>query len=165
MKYVIPIFLATFFIHCTGNDKHQVVVLKNLSPHTVYFVLSPDSFLRAPGAIARIRPSVYPGGEKDTASTAAEIEARQQSLFRYQIQKGKSAVILSSEAAGIFVDKISIKSIIRDRYQGKAHVFLIRESHLKKYSDEVIINKKLYDHFHTITEDEIATDTTVFEYR
>ena len=72
--------------------------------------------------------------------------------------------MLSSESAEIFVDAISIQRIINDRYNGKVNVFIVKESDLSEYSDQAIIEKKLYKYVTTLTEKSITDDTITIQY-
>ena len=108
--------------------------LKNASSETIYFVISPDSILSNPNDIWRIRPVT---AESDL-SRISDITFREDqdsiriknNLYRYRIEGGSSAIILSSESAESFVDATSIQSIISHRYNGKVNVFVVKVTYL-----------------------------------
>jgi len=161
IRVLIAFCLLTGLVSCK-RGMHQQVRLKNASSETVYFVISPDSILSNPNDISRIRPittkSDYSKISKDQDSIWKE------TLYRNRIEKGKSGILLSSESAEIFVDAISVKGIVNDRYNGKVNVFVIKESDLSEYSDRSIIEMKLYQYVTTLTEKSITADTTTLQY-
>lgn len=167
IRVLIGFCLLAGLVSCKPG-RHQQVQLENASSETIYFVISPDSILSNPNDIWRIRPIT---AESDL-SRISDITFKEDqdsvsikhNLYRYRIEKGTSAIMLSSESAEFFVDAISIQRIINDRYNGNVNVFAVKENDLSEYSDGAIIEKKLYKYVTTLTEKSITSDTTTIQY-
>jgi hypothetical protein len=161
IRILIGFCLLAGLVSCK-RGKHQLLQLKNASAETIYFVISPDSILSNPNDIWGIRPK---SAKSDLSRISEDQDSiRKQILYRYRIAKGESEIMLTSGSAEIFVDAISIQSIINNRYNGKLNVFVIKESDLSGYSDQAIIEKKLYKYVTTLTEKSITGDTTTIQY-
>lgn len=148
---------------------HQVVELRNSSSEAIYFLISQNKTLSSSNDIAKIRPmtskSISEIQNRDVEYEDKEIaESVKQNLYKHRIERDSIEILLTSESAGIFVDAISIRSIIKDRYNGTLHIFIISENDLQKYSDQEIIDKKLYTYFKSLTVKDIKEDTLTFEY-
>ncbi len=165
MRWIIYIIFQLLIVGCQRGD-HQVILLKNLSAKDIYFLISKNKILTNKDDIARIRPIVARKlQETNSNSVNNQVEhSRKQSLFRFLIEKDSIEVILTSEAAGIYVNAITIKSIIKDRFDGQINIFIINENDLIKHSDQEIIDKKLYKYFKTLTLEDIVADTLTLEY-
>lgn len=169
-KWLIGLIVITLATSCRRGI-HQTVDLKNSSSESIYYLISKNTVPHT-DEIESIRPRSYEssGSEKNQnpAKNAEDSLMRmriEQNLYRFRIKSNDSATILSSESAEVFVDVVSIQSIIRDRYNGKANVFIIKESDLKKNSDEDILDKKLYAKVISLTEEDITNDILAFEYK
>jgi hypothetical protein len=167
IRFLIGFCLLAGLVSCRRGT-HQQVQLKNASSETIYFVISSDSILSNPNDIWSIRPIT---AESDLSKISDMTFREDQdsirskhNLYRYRIEDGGSAIMLSSESAEIFVDAVSIQSIINHRYNGKVNVFVVKESDLSQYSDEAIIEKKLYKYVTTLTEKSITEDTLTVQY-
>jgi hypothetical protein len=169
-KWFFVIFIFVSLVNCKRN-RHQVVELKNLSSQTVYYLISKNRTITNANEIADIRPKSYESfieSEKNQIHVLDEEDSLmrlKQNLFQYRIEANASTVVMSSESAEIYVDKISIQSIIKDRYNGEANIFLIKSRDLEENSDVEIIERKLYIHLISLTEEDITRDTVVIEYR
>lgn len=165
MRLLIFICFLIVFASCKRGN-HQVVELRNLSSENIYFLISKNKVLTSPNEVAKVRP-ITSGSIADVKvqhEDKEQAKSIKQNLYRYQIEKDSTELILSSESSGIFVNSISIQSIINDRYNGRFYVFIITENDLLKYSDQEIINKKMYKHFKTLTAKDIEEDTLTLEY-
>ena len=166
MTRMLILFCVIALVSCK-HGRHQQVQLKNVSEETVYFVTSADSILSNPNDINRIRPVTFESDLSsigDTALKRRDQDRIEQNLYRYRVERGDSAIILSSESAEIFVDAISIRSIIRNRYSGRLNIFIVKERDLSEYSDEVIIKQGLYKYVTTLTEQNVTDDLITIQY-
>ncbi len=148
---------------------HQVVELRNSSSEAIYFLISQNKTLSSSNDIAKIRPvtpkSISEIQNRDVEYEDKEIaESVKQNLYKHRIERDSIEILLTSESAGIFVEAISVGSIIKDRYNGTLHIFIISENDLQKYSDQEIIDKKLYTYFKSLTAEDIKEDTLTLEY-
>lgn len=165
MRLLIFICLLIVFVNCKRGN-HQVVELRNSSSENIYFLVSKNKILTSPNEVAKVRP-ITSGSIEDVKAQHEDKEqekSNKQNLYRYQIERDCVETILSSESAEIFVNAISLQSIINDRYNGYFYVFIIGENDLLKYSDQEILDKKLYKHFKTLTAKDIKEDTLTLEY-
>lgn len=165
MRWIICIYFLLAFAGCKRGNP-QVVALRNLSSENLYFLISENKVLTNTNEIARIRPiTSNPFSEiKVEYEDKEQAESIKYNLHRYLIEKDSLTILLSSESAGTFVNAITIQSIIKDRYNGELNIFIITENNLKKYSDQEIIDKKLYRHFKALTAEDIKEDTLILEY-
>jgi hypothetical protein len=170
-KWLIGLMIFIFATHCKRGT-HQTIELKNSSSESVYYLISkniePDE-----NEISKIRPAAYESfteNKKDHGHAKSDEDSTmrmriKQNLYRYRIERNASAIILSSESAEIYVNIISIQSIIKDRYNGEANVFIIKERDLERNSDKEIIAKKLCTHFVSLNEGNLTHDTLILEYK
>jgi hypothetical protein len=142
---------------CCRTNPHQVVAIRNLSSQPIYFLVSKNT-IPTEYEIANIRPI--------TSDLNKYLDENfENSLCRYRIKKNESAIVISSESAGIFVDAISLQEILKNRYDNEAHVFVIKSTHLASNTDKEIIDNKLYDQFSTLTDKSISRDSSILEYK
>jgi hypothetical protein len=158
MKLLV-IFSSCFLLFACERNSHQAVVMKNWSSETIYFILSANEEIVDPYEIANLRSMILA-----PRTLKMRVEEMYEKLERFRIPAGNSAMILSSESAGIFVNAITIKSIIEDRYSGKIHIFIIKERDLKNYPDNEILERKMLRHFTTIMAEGIDKDIFMLEY-
>jgi hypothetical protein len=170
IRVVIGFCLLTGLGSCK-RAPHQQIQLKNTSSAAIYFLVSADSILSNSNDIWQIRPITT---ESDL-SKIDELLARakddpdlyvrmNRNLYRYRIAASDSAILISSESAEIFVDAMSVHTIINQRYNGQMNVFVISEKDLSENSDETIIERKLYRHVARVTEKSMTGDTTTIQY-
>ena len=155
-KSLTTAFLWVAFVSCKRGER-QIITLRNSSLENIYFLVSGNSILSDPNEIGDIRPIIV----QDT-EVANSIKGYS---HRHQIAKDSLKIIINSESAEIFTDIVSIQSIIKDRYNGQLNIFIINENKVLTYSDQDIIDKKLYKHFKTITAEQMNADTLALEYR
>lgn len=166
MKWTTFIISLFVFVACkTGN--HQMILLKNLSSEDIFFLISKDKVLKNTDDIAGIRPKIpwQLVETKTNQDDKEEVESTKQSLFRYLVEKDSLGVILTSGSAEIFLDAVTIKSIIKDRFDGQVNIFIITKNDLYKFSDQEILDQKMYRFFKTLNTDNVNTDTLTLEYR
>lgn len=165
MRLLFFISILFFFASCKRGNR-QVIELRNSSLENVYFLISENKVLSNLNEIARIRPIISRSIEEINIEyeDKEQAESTKNNLFQYRIERDSIAILLSSESAGIFINSITIKRIITDRFNGQLHVFIITEHDLQKHTDQQIINKKLYKHFGTLTPEDIKEDSLTLEY-
>jgi PBP1b-binding outer membrane lipoprotein LpoB len=155
-KGVASILLFVVFFSCNVRNP-QAVFLKNSSDENIYFILSTDSLNPTEKEISVIRPASYLGYEE-----IADEQFR--GLYQHLIPKGAVLPIVTSESSEVFVNSVSIQSIIKNRYQGKLSVFVLSEKDLAANSDQEIIEKQLAQKTLTLKIDDILEDTVLFVY-
>jgi hypothetical protein len=153
---VTSLLVLVVFSSCVGR-KPQAIFLQNSSDENVYFILSSDSLNPSDGEISSIRPSSYLGYDES-------VDDQFRGLYRNLIPKGAVLPIIKSESSEVFVNIVSIQSIIRNRYQGKLSVFVISERDLAEHSDQEIIEKQLAQKLRTLTIEDISEDTVSLVY-
>lgn len=169
MKRLLTYFCLLLLLLSCKRGTYQVIELRNSSLEAVYFLLSEDKILSNPNDIAKIRPAtslpISKIKDSDIEYEDMDTEERiKQNLYRYRIERGSTETLLTSESAGIFVNAISVESIIKDRYKNDLHIFLISESDLQKNSDQEIIDQKLYYYFKSLNAEDIKESTLTFIY-
>lgn len=155
-------FFICFLIVCVGckRGEKQRIEVRNLSSQNVYFALSKNNNLSS-NDIAFIRPI----NSVSVEQLNNENSDNKRYFYPYLIEKDSLTTIISSESAGIFVNKITIQSIINDRFDGKVNVFIVKEKDLSSFTDEEIVSKSLYKFFKTITADDMTQDVLILEYK
>lgn len=165
MRWIIYIYFLTVFVSCK-RENHQVVALINLSSQNIYFIASKNKVLTGPSEVAKVRPITSdPFSEiRVEYEDKEQAESIKHNLFRYKVESDSVETILTSEGVAIFNNSVSIQRIIKDRYNGELHVFIITENDLLKHTDEEIIAEKLYKHFTTLTPEDIKEDSLTLKY-
>lgn len=170
-RLIIILIIVTSVVGCKRGP-HQVILLKNSSADTIYYILSEDSTLTNLREIADVRPITsqsLSSFEKELKNINTKnqqedsLERYKNALYRYRIGKGEVVVLISSESAEIFVDATSIQNIIKHRYNGKANVFIIRGDDLEKFTDNEIADQKNLP-FLSLKEENISGDSLMLEY-
>lgn len=164
-RLLIFICFTIIFASCRRGN-YQVIALRNLSSETIYFLVSENKVLTNTNEIAKVRPIISnPFSEiKVEYEDKDQAESIRHNLYRYRIERDSVGTILTSESAEIFVNAISIQSIIKDRYNGQLNIFIITENDLLKHSDQEVIDKKLYRYFKAVMAENIKEDTLTLEY-
>ncbi len=164
-RQLIFVFLTISFVSCK-RSKLQIITLRNLSSETIYFLISRDSVVTNTNEIAKVRPITSdPFSEIKVEYEDKELAERiGHNLYRYRIERDSVGIILTSESAGIFVNAVRVMEIIRNRYHGQLHIFIITENDLLQHSDQEVIDKKLCKHFKAVTVENIHEDTLSIEY-
>lgn len=155
-KSVTSLLVLVVSFSCGGRNP-QAIFLQNASDENVYFILSSDSLNPSEEEISSIRPSSYLGYDES-------VDDQFRDLYRNLIPKGAVLPIITSESSEVFVNSVSIQSIIRNRYQGKLSVFVISERDLAAKSDQEIIEKQLAQKLQTLTIEDISDDTVSLAY-
>lgn len=153
---VTSLLVLVVFSSCGGRNP-QAIFLQNSSDENVYFVISSDSLNPSEEEISSIRPSSYLGYDES-------VDDQYRDLYRNLIPKGAVLPIITSESSEVFVNSVSIQSIIRNRYQGKLSVFVISERDLAAKSDQEIIEEQLAQKLRTLTIEDISDDTVSLVY-
>jgi hypothetical protein len=154
---VTSLLVLVVFSSCGGRNP-QAIFLQNSSDENVYFVISSDSLNPSEEEISSIRPSSYLGYDES-------VDDQFRDLYRNLIPKGAVLPIITSESSEVFVNSVSIQSIIRNRYQGKLSVFVISERDLAAKSDQEIIEEQLAQKLRTLTIEDISDDTVSLVYK
>lgn len=163
MKSIFYLFFLLLFAGCKRGNR-QEILLRNLSSEDIYFLLSKNQLLTDPNDITNIRPKVA-WRLDDVKMDQNEAKSTKLSLYRNLIQRDSLEVILTSGSMAIFVDAVTIQSIIKDRFGGQMNIFIITENHLGGYSEQEIIDQKLYKFVKTLSVEDIKSDTIVLEYQ
>lgn len=153
---VTSLLVLVVFSSCGGRNP-QAIFLQNSSDENVYFILSSDSLNPSEEEISSIRPSSYLGYDES-------VDDQFRDLYRNLLPKGAVLPIITSESSEVFVNSVSIQSIIRNRYQGKLSVFVISERDLAENSDQEIIEKQLAQKLQTLTIEDISDDKVSLAY-
>lgn len=163
MKSIFYLFFLLLFAGCKRGNR-QEILLRNLSSEDIYFLLSKNQLLTDPNDITNIRPKVV-WKLDDVKMDQKEAKSTKLSLYRNLIQRDSLEVILTSGSMAIFVDGVTIQSIIKDRFGGQMNIFIITQNHLGDYSDQEIIDQKLYKFVKTLSVEDIKSDMLVLEYQ
>lgn len=134
-----------------------MITLRNSSSENIYFIVSENGVLSDPNEVAKVRPLMV-----EDMEVAAHIRGYS---HRYQIERDSLGTIMTSESAEIFANTVPIQSIIKNRYNGRLNIFVIAESDLFNYSDQDIVDRELYKHLKTVTDEQVKEDTMALEYR
>jgi hypothetical protein len=155
----LMVCFCTIAISCKKGNR-QVVVLDNISSENIFFVLSKEASIRNNSDISAIRTT----GLRITQSKNRELIESSERYNTNIVKSGESSIILTSEAAGIFLDVISIGSVIQDRYDGRVYVFVVKEGDLSSYSDLEIIKRYRYSLLAILRPGEMVEDSIVLKY-
>lgn len=165
MKKILFILLI---VGCKGGV-HQEILLLNKSNSSIHCILYSDTTLNI-SEIESLRPETDITIKEHFKSLANyskndSLEIVESLKTKGTIKPNTSKIILASSYVGIFRNKESIKSLIKNHYNGKVHIFILKSEYLNNYSNKEIIEKKLYKQFVTLTEKDIIKDTLIFEYK
>lgn len=170
IKIVLCHILFIFLLVGCRKGIKQIIEIENKSENNIYFLISKDSIIKDNNTIKMIRPRTL-ASFLEQEKRVNHLENKADSLIRlknymypYRIEPNNSKIILSSESTEMFINTISIKEIIKNQYNNKANVFIIKERDLNLYSDKEIINEKKYEIFLSLTDKEIIKDTLLFKY-
>lgn len=128
---VTSLLVLVVFSSCVGRNS-QAIFLQNSSDENVYSIISNDSLNPSEEEISSIRPSSYLGYDES-------VDDQYRDLYRNLIPKGAVLPIITSESSEVFVNSVSVQSIIRNGYQGNLSVFVVSERDLAAKSDQEII--------------------------
>lgn len=163
MRSVIFVFSISILFGCKRGPQ-GVVALKNASQENVYFIVSASPVLNDHD-VSMARPVKRNPGVVDSAGKSELDAAARWNLYRYLVEKDSTRSIVLSESAGIFVNSISVASIIEDRYNGAMNIFVINESDLLDHTDEEVIKGRLYTLIRTLKPSDVRHDTLLLTYR
>jgi hypothetical protein len=157
--------LVLSLFSCKRGD-HQTILLRNLSDESIYFILSDSSGSIDATKIEQVRPksSIPINDNNEDFDRQGEYQRLKNSLYRYLIEKDSSEILLTSESVSIFIDAISLKEIITDRFNGELNIYIVTGHDLMTFTDQEILTLGKYIHFKSVTSVDVISDTLKLEY-
>ena len=133
MKKILFILLMA---GCKGGVR-QEILLFNKSNNGIYCILHTDTTLNV-SEIEHLRPETDSSIVKHFKNLANyskkdSLEIVESLKLKGLIKPNSTKIILASSFVGIFRDKENIKSLIKNQYNGKANIFVVKENDLNKY--------------------------------
>jgi hypothetical protein len=159
---MICLIILVFVLACKKGEK-QKITLVNESSENIYFLLSKEKVLTNISDISNvIKMNLLQENNAQFNSNAKRLNEEFNPNNNF-IKKGDSAILITSESTGIFLNSITIKSIIKERFNSVLNIYIITENDLLNHSEQEIIDKKLFKLFKSVTANEINEDETVIK--
>jgi hypothetical protein len=159
---MICLIILVFILACKKGEKQKITLL-NESSKNIYFLLSKEKLITNISDISNVlKMNLWQENESQSNNNAKRLNEEFNPKNHF-IKKGDSAILITSESTGIFLNSITIKSIIKERFNGVLNIYIIAENDLLNHSEHEIIDKKLFKLFKSVTANDINEDETVFK--
>jgi hypothetical protein len=90
--------------------------------------------------------------------------ARDNYMFPFRIKKDSEKRIFESMSEDVAINIISMQQRIKENYDGKLNIYVIKANDLISFSDNQIINNKLYKKVKSFTEKDILSDSILVKF-
>jgi hypothetical protein len=119
---IIYLIILIFLLACKKGEKQKITLL-NESSENIYFLLSKEKVLTNISDTSNIVKMNLLQENESQFNTNAKRLIEEFNPNNNFIEKGESAILITSESTGIFLNSITIKSIIKERFNGALNIY------------------------------------------